>query len=75
VGEKTPGGPFGYLGYLIDMPDFGGIFPGEVLVYPGSVPISMVQAELGRSTHGKVSGGAVSVRGGIDPPSSPYLSW
>jgi hypothetical protein len=65
VGGEIPGRSFGHV---LDIPDFGRIFLGEVLVYPRSVQISMVRAELGCTTHGKVSVGAASVRGGTIPP-------
>jgi hypothetical protein len=65
VGGEIPGRSFGHV---IDIPDFGTIFLGEVLVHARSVQISMVRAELGCTTHGKVSVGAASVRGGTIPP-------
>jgi hypothetical protein len=52
VGEKTPGSSFGHV---IDIPDSGRILLGDVLVSPGSVQTSMVRAELGCITPGKVS--------------------
>ncbi len=66
VGGEIPGRSFGHV---IDIPDFGRLFLGEVLVYPKSVQISMVRAELGCSTQGKVSVGVAAVRGGTVPPS------
>jgi hypothetical protein len=66
VGGEIPGRSFGHV---IDIPDFGTIFLGEVLVHLRSVQISMVRAELGCNTQGKVSVGAASVRGGTIPPS------
>ena len=66
VGGEIPGKSFGHV---IDIPDFGRIFLGEVLVYPGSIQVSMVRAELGCSTHGSVSVGSAAVRGGTIPPS------
>ena len=66
VGGEIPGRSFGHV---IDIPDFGRLFLGEVLVYPESVQISMVRAELGCSTQGKVSVGVAAVRGGTVPPS------
>jgi len=66
VGGEIPGRSFGHV---IDIPDFDTIFLGEVLVPPRSVQISMVRAELGRNSQGKVSVGAASVRGGTIPPS------
>ncbi|MDX6464888.1 MAG: hypothetical protein QOE55_8585 [Acidobacteriaceae bacterium] len=65
VGGSIPGRSFGHV---IDIPDFGRIFLGEVLVHPRSVQISMVRAELGCSTHGKVGVGTASVRGTTVPP-------
>jgi hypothetical protein len=65
VGGEIPGRSFGHV---LDIPDFGRIFLGEVLVYPRSVQISMVRAELGCTTQGKVGIGAASVRGGSIPP-------
>ena len=65
VGGEIPGRSFGHV---IDIPDFGRIFLGEVLVHPRSVQICMVRAELGCSTHGKVGVGTASVRGTTVPP-------
>jgi hypothetical protein len=65
VGGEIPGRSFGHV---LDIPDFGKIFLGEVLVYPRSVQISMVRAELGCTTHGKVGISSASVRGGSIPP-------
>ena len=65
VGGEIPGKSFGHV---LDIPDFGRIFLAEVLVHPRSVQISMIRAELGCSTHGKVGVGTASVRGTTVPP-------
>jgi hypothetical protein len=66
VGGAIPGRSFGHV---IEIPDFGRIFLGEILVYPRSVQVTMVRAELGCSTKGKVGVGTAAVRGGTVPPS------
>jgi hypothetical protein len=65
VGGAIPGRSFGHV---IEVPDFGRIFLGEMLIYPRSVQLTMVRAELGCSTMGKASVGQASVRGGTVPP-------
>jgi hypothetical protein len=65
VGGTIPGRSFGHV---LEIPDFGRIFLGELLVYPRSIQLSMVRAELGCSTTGQVGVAAASVRGGTVPP-------
>jgi hypothetical protein len=65
VGGAIPGRSFGHV---IEIPDFGRIFLGEILVYPRSIQVTMVRAELGCSTKGQVSVGQAAVRGGTVPP-------
>jgi hypothetical protein len=53
---------------VIEIPDFGRIFLGELLVTPSSVQLSMVRAELGCAITAQVSGGSTGVRGTMVPP-------
>jgi hypothetical protein len=62
VGGAIPGRSFGHV---LEVPDFGRIFLGELIVSPPSFRISMVRAELGCTVHGGGSGptAAVAVHG------------
>lgn len=57
------------IGHVIEIPDFGRIFLGEILAFPHSIQLTMVRAELGCNVHGKVSAGSSSINGGTMPPS------
>ncbi len=50
----VPGTSFGHA---VEIPDFGRIFLGELLVCPGSVQFSLIRAELGCAVHGHVNAG------------------
>ena len=65
VSGAIPGRSFGHV---MEIPDFGRIFLGELLVYPRSIQLAMVRAELGCSTKGSVGVGTASVRGTTVPP-------
>jgi hypothetical protein len=65
VGGAIPGRSFGHV---IEVPDFGRIFLGEILVYPRALQLTMARVELGCSTKGKVGVGTAAVRGGTVPP-------
>jgi hypothetical protein len=56
------------FGHAVEIPDFGRIFLGELLVCPGSVQFSLIRAELGCAVHGHVSGGMASGNGHSVPP-------
>lgn len=49
---KIPGNSFGHV---IDIPDFGRLYLGEVLAHGKSVELTMIRAELGCTTSGSVS--------------------
>ena len=53
--------PFSNAGHAIDIPDFGRIFLGELVVSHGFAQLSMVRAELGCNVHASLT---VSVSGG-----------
>jgi len=61
----VPGTSFGHA---VEIPDFGRIFLGELLVCPGSVQFSLIRAELGCAVHGHVSAGMASGNGHSVPP-------
>jgi hypothetical protein len=65
VDRAVPGTTFGHF---VEIPDFGRIFLGELLACPSSVQLSLIRAELGCGTSGKVNGAAVGVRGTPVPP-------
>jgi hypothetical protein len=56
------------FGHVIEVPDFGRIFLGELLVSPRSVRISMVRADLGCNVSGAVSAASGGVGGRTVPP-------
>ena len=62
VGGAIPGRSFGHV---LEIPDFGRIFLGELLVAPSSFRISMIRAELGCTVQGggNASCAAVAVTG------------
>jgi hypothetical protein len=62
VGGAIPGRSFAHV---LDIPDFGRIFLGELLVSPSLFRISMIRAELGCTVQGGGSAGcaAIGVRG------------
>lgn len=62
---SVPGTSFGHV---VEIPDFGRIFLGELLVCPGSVQFSWVRAELGCSVSGAVSASSARANGGTIPP-------
>lgn len=56
------------IGHFVEIPDFGRIFLGELMVFPHSIQLTMVRAELGCSVQGMVSMASVSVNGDTVPP-------
>jgi hypothetical protein len=65
VDPEIPGQSFGHV---IQIPDFGRIFLGELLVSPRSIRIAMIRAELGCNTTGSATGGGGGVGGHLLPP-------
>jgi hypothetical protein len=61
----VPGTSFGHA---VEIPDFGRIFIGELLVYPNSVQFALIRAELGCSVSGGVSACGARANGGTVPP-------
>lgn len=61
----VPGTSFGHA---VEIPDFGRIFLGELLVCPGSVQFALIRAELGCSVSGGVSAASARGNGGTIPP-------
>jgi hypothetical protein len=58
VGGAIPGRSFGHV---LEIPDFGRIFLGELIVSPNLFRISMIRAELGCTVQAYSSGGTGSV--------------
>jgi len=65
VDQAIPGRSFGHV---VEIPDFGRIFLGEVLVSPTSIQLSMIRAELGCSIKAQTTAGSGSVGGHLVPP-------
>lgn len=59
------------LGHVVDIPDFGRIFLGELLVSPLSVQLTMIRAELGCTVNGGLGGAHVNSNGTTVPPGKP----
>jgi hypothetical protein len=62
---SVPGTSFGHA---VEIPDFGRIFLGELLVCPGSVQFALIRAELGCSVSGGMSACSAKANGGTVPP-------
>jgi hypothetical protein len=60
--------PFRTRGHIVEIPHFGRIFLGEVLVTRTSVQLSMLRAELGCNVHGTVGAGKTTCNGHTVPP-------
>ena len=56
------------FGHVIDLPDYGRIFLGEVTVLPFSAHLTMLRAELGCKVSGMVGGPGVGSNGTTMPP-------
>lgn len=65
VEQEIPGYSFRHV---VEIPDFGRIFLGEMLVSPQSVWVSMVRTDLGCLVSGAVSVGSGGVGGHTVPP-------
>jgi hypothetical protein len=65
VDRAVPGSSFGHF---VEIPDFGRIFLGELLVCRHSIQLSLIRAELGCGTTGQTSGPTAGVRGVPVPP-------
>ncbi len=65
VDRAIPGTSFGHA---VDLPDFGRLFLGELLVCPGSVQFTAIRAELGCGTKGQVAAASAQVIGHTVPP-------
>jgi hypothetical protein len=61
----VPGTSFGHA---VEIPDFGRIFLGELLVCPGSVRLALIRAELGCGVSGGVNASSLMANGGTVPP-------
>jgi hypothetical protein len=60
IDQPVPGRVFGHA---LEIPHFGKIFLGELLVCCSSIRLSMVRAELGCATKGNLSGAIADVQG------------
>jgi len=65
VDRAIPGTSFGHV---VEIPDFGTVFLGELLVCRHSIQLSLIRAELGCGTTGHTSGPTAAVRGVPVPP-------
>jgi hypothetical protein len=65
VKGPIPGASFGHV---VEIPDFGRISLGELLVCPSSVQVFSFRFELGCGTGGHGSGPSANVQGGTSPP-------
>lgn len=68
VDSVDPAIPGRSFGHVIEVADFGTVFLGEVIAFPGSVQLTMVRAELGCAAKGRVSGPSAKVNGTMVPP-------
>jgi hypothetical protein len=66
VDPEVPGRSFGHV---VEIPDFGRIFLGELLVTSSSIQLTMIRAELGCGVTAQVSAGHTGVGGRTVPPS------
>jgi hypothetical protein len=57
------------IGHVLEIPHFGRIILGEMLVCPGSVQVSMIRAELGCTHTGSITAAMAHGGGGTVPPS------
>jgi hypothetical protein len=65
IDQATPGRSFGHV---LEIPHFGKILLGELLICPSSIRLTMIRAELGCATKGNLSGAQAGSRGGTYPP-------
>ena len=65
VDRAIPGRSFGHV---VEIPDFGRIFLGELLACRHSIQLSLIRAELGCGITGQTSGPTAAVRGVPYPP-------
>jgi hypothetical protein len=61
----VPGTSFGHA---VEIPDFGRIFLGELLVCPGSIQFALIRAELGCSVSGNITAAMANGNGHTVPP-------
>lgn len=66
VESAVPGKAFGHV---VEIPDFGRIFLGELMVFPHSIQLTMVRAELGCNVQAQVSASTAHINGTTMPPS------
>jgi len=66
IDQAVPGRAFGHV---LELPHFGKILLGELLVCPSSIQITMVRAELGCATTGNMGVAMARGGGGTYPPS------
>ncbi len=57
------------IGHFVEIPDFGRIFLGELLIFPRSIQLTMVRAELGCNVQAQVSACTAHINGSTMPPS------
>ena len=64
--------PFGHWGHVVDIPDFGRILLGELLVSHGFAQLSMVRAELGCNVHASLTVSVAGSGGTTMPPGRSF---
>jgi hypothetical protein len=65
IEQAVPGRAFGHA---LEIPHFGKVFLGELLVCRSSIQLSMIRAELGCATTGHIGAAMADVSGGTYPP-------
>ncbi|MGC2403382.1 MAG: choice-of-anchor P family protein [Acidobacteriaceae bacterium] len=68
VDEITQPVPGRIFGHVLELPHFGKILLGELLVSPSSIHLTMIRAELGCATTGNVGVAMAHGAGGTYPP-------
>ena len=68
VDSVNPAIPGRSFGQVVEIPDFGRIFLGEVVATPSSIQLTMVRAELGCGVSGTASAASAGGIGHMVPP-------
>jgi len=66
VDGVIPGESFGHV---VEVPDFGRIFLGELIIHPRATRLTMIRAELGCNVKGQVTAASGGAQGSTVPPS------
>jgi len=68
VDGVDPGIPGTAFGHAVELPDFGRIFLGELLVCRSSIQVTLIRAELGCAQSGTISAACAAGIGSTVPP-------